>query len=111
MTNSTGPGPEEILKGYNSYSFKQDDGEIGEAYDSESVKELMASYASLREREAAIGFAEWKDYNYVNYQMQEGKYYHKRDLLKHISEATVFTTAQVYELFVHHKNIGIQASR
>lgn len=47
----------------------------------------------------AVVFAEWKDQNYINYQMQEGKYYHKRDLLKHIDEATVFTTSELYSIF------------
>ena len=59
-----------------------------------------ASSEAIRGREQMVGFAEWKDANYINYQMQEGRYYHKRDLLKHISEATVYTTAELLDLFL-----------
>jgi hypothetical protein len=52
----------------------------------------------------SVGFAEWKEFEYVNYQMQEGKYYHSRDLLKHISEATVFTTAELFKIYLDHLN-------
>lgn len=47
----------------------------------------------------AVVFADWIAENYINYDMQDGKWYHKKDLLKHISEATVFTTAELYKLF------------
>lgn len=57
----------------------------------------LRDFIDIRSRSQAIAFAEWKDRNYTVYQMQEGKYYHIKDLLKHISEATVYTTTELYD--------------
>jgi hypothetical protein len=66
-----------------------------------------ASSEAIRGREQMAAFAEWKDDNYVSYQMQDGRYYHKdgryypkRYLLKHISEATVYTTAELLDIYI-----------
>lgn len=74
----------------------------GEAY-KEAEKYLSEKPDRDQEKRAtAIGFAEWKDDNYIGYQMTGDLYYHKRDLLKHIDEATVFTLAELYDLYLTH---------
>jgi hypothetical protein len=52
-------------------------------------------------RSTAIAFVEWMQYLYIPYQMKGGLYYHRNDLLKDISQAKVFTTAQVYDLYIN----------
>jgi hypothetical protein len=71
-------------------------GELGDAlFTRVTVFDAMDQYAE----QESIAFAEWKDERYINYQMQDGKYYAKMDLLKHISQATVFTTADLYKKY------------
>lgn len=91
---------EEIIGGYNCFCLKGEDGNNIDVYDSESVKEMLKAYADQEKRKEAIAFAAWKDDNYINYLMRKGLYYHKRDLLKHIDEATVFTFDQLYDLYL-----------
>jgi hypothetical protein len=69
-------------------------------YEGKEIEGLMDEWA----KETSVEFAEWKDFNYISYQMREGLYYHKRDLLKHISEATVFTTAELFDLYQQEKS-------
>lgn len=61
MTTNTGPGPEEILAknlGYDSVEFDNSDLqlELTLSPNLDIVINSMTEYASLREREAAIGF-------------------------------------------------------
>lgn len=52
-------------------------------------------------RSTAIAFVEWMQYLYIPYQMKEGLYYHRNDLLKDISQAKVLTTAQIFDTYIN----------
>jgi len=73
----------------------------------DKIKEKAQSLIPKEKEDAkqeAIGFAEWKDWYYINYKMKDGLYYAKTDLLKHINEATVYTTEQLYAIYQNSKN-------
>ena len=59
---------------------------------------MMDEYA----KQQATGFIDWMQYLYIPWNMKEGLYYHRNDLLKHIDQATVYTTNQVYDLYLLH---------
>lgn len=62
----------------------------------------LQAYADQEKRSTAIAFQDWTQFLYIPYKMKEGLYYHRKDLLKHIDEATVLTTDQVYDAYLIH---------